>query len=157
MNKMKTLNYILIISALFLYTSCGSIDDKELYGNWRIYHIFYDNKEILGNDFEFEKWDVPFHRTKAFYIMKEKWLNIYLERHGKPITAQFKIFKNDSLNFEIFNSSDSKYDGRYSKIIYTDTINKEGISIVNFYLKLESEKTVILAAKSESLDSLEFF
>lgn len=151
---MKKLTLIFFSLLMCFIISCKEQKNSELYGNWKIFHLFENGEELLGNNYDKNGWDVPGYKTTDLNILKaENSVNIYIDRERPPISANFEFLnKNDSLKIRIKNSTKENFNGIYSIELSNDTIQKEGLSIVYFYLILESDQNAILAVKNKVLD-----
>src|SRR5690554_546039 len=137
-----------LIILLFITNSCYKNQEYlEVDGDWRVTHILYDNKEILGNKLsDNNKWNIPLYKTKVFYIdlPSKQWV-LYIDGDDKePTRGKFEIVKNKFQNYlKFYNSSDSKFDGLYHKKIEYDTIQAVYKKAI-YLMTLQSEKMKIM-------------
>ncbi len=143
------INKIIILFS-FLFVFCSSQVKDEVFGDWLAVHIFIDGKEILENNYEETGWFPKQYRAKRFYILESfKQINLQLGWHDdKPIKAEFS---NEPHKFQIFNSTDDRFNGTYTKSIKIDTVMQEGVRTVYYFLTLESKKNKILAVRNRAL------
>ena len=151
-NKPKKSEMKTIIKTFLLIITISCNEQKphltdEIIGDWVVVHIFQNGDEILDNNFEKTGWFPKYNRTKQFYIHQNN-LNLYMNRHEKPILANISF--NDSI-FKISNSTDSRFNNKYRIEIKTDTVNQEGVKTAYYFLTLNSDKTKILAVKNKAL------
>lgn len=145
-----TLSIVIVILTL---VSCKTTPD-ETYGDWRAVHLFYNGEELLDNDFELNGWYVQLYRSKVFYIdrVSRQWVLYMYGNDEEPERGYFRTLKDiDSLDFEIYNSNDSRFNGLYSRQIEIDTVWQDGFRVAYYYLILESKEIKIMAIRNKAL------
>lgn len=143
---------IYLILVLIIYSCKRS--PNETYGDWRAIHIFHKGNAILDNNFKENKWSVQLYKTKVFYIDRasNQWV-LYLDDDDEPVRGDFRVLKtSDSLDFEIYNATDKRFDGIYNRNIETDTVEQAFKNVI-YYLTLKSKDTKIMAVKAKRLAS----
>lgn len=148
---MKMINnnklYLVLVGVFLLLNSCAD-RSNNLYGNWRISHIIIDGNEILDNDMVNNEFNIPFYRTVPLLI-DAKNDKIFLEfSDEKPLVGDFKIEKIDDVEYLfIDNCNELIMNGQFLIVTDNKLTNKGGYKTETTFLKLESDRILILASK----------
>lgn len=141
----------ILVLFLVLSLSCSQkTSNKEVYGDWRAVHIFYEGEEILKNNYKETGWFPSYNKAKRFYIHKGS-MNLYLDRHEKPIVGEFTFVEQDSTKINIYNATDVRFNGIYQYKLEKDTVMQEGVKTAYYFLTLESEDTKIMAVRNKAI------
>lgn len=145
---------VIIISLLFIITSCNTKQKPNFSGQWFVQHLFIYEKDILDNPIKPDLYDVPVSKARIMNIGNDGKIFFFKERFS-PLEARILNYDVDKSVLTLKSNDLEDLNDRLVTKIDTLKMILSGIECYQINMMLKSSKCSIYMKKFEERGNID--
>lgn len=148
-------NVIALSIVAFLIFSCNTKCRNTAIGSWKVCHIIYKEKEILGNNLRLNGFEIPIQDSGTMNFTEDSMYYKSFKMNRNKLTNAIIDFvlEEEICYINITDSSDSLFNGLYTLSSDVQRVSIENFNYDEYRLILSSTNTKIYLSRHVLLDS----